>query len=143
MKHLRASKTFENYKTITMSIKDLVSATVFETITDYDQLLPTVKAGSLELPFLVYQTHPDYWTQQHLGLYRAGAPLLPTHAPIKETELTIQNKKIKTPRIHIVWTSRQLFQIAQELEYTDVDCVIETNFAKLVEQAQHIRKNQI
>ena len=140
MKHLKASNAIEGYRTVTLAVKDLVSATVFDTMPDYDHLLPTIKAGQIELPFLVYQTHPDYWTQQHLGLYRAGYPLLPTHAPVQEVELTVQNKKIATPRIHIVWTGRQLFQIAQELEYTDVDCVIENNFAKLVEQAQQIRK---
>jgi hypothetical protein len=140
MKHLQASNTIEGYQTVTLAVKDLVSAAVFDTMPDYDHLLPAVKAGQIELPFLVYQTHPDYWTRQHLGLYRPGSPILPTQAPIKEVELTVQNKKIKTPRIHVIWTDRQLFQIAKELEYTDVDCVIETNFTKLVEQAQQIRK---
>jgi hypothetical protein len=140
MKHLKASKTIEGYQTVSLAVKDLVSATMFEIMPDYDQLLPTVKAGQIELPFLVYQTNPDYWIQHHLGLYRPGSPILPSHAPVKEVELTVQNKKIKTPRIHVIWTNQQLFQIAQELEYTDVDCVIETNFAKLVEQAQQIRK---
>jgi len=140
MKHLKASNTIAGYQTVSLAVKDLVSATVFETIPDYDQLLPTIKAGQIELPFLVYQTNPDYWTRQHLGLYRPSSPILPTQAPFKEVELIVQNKKIKTPRIHVIWTDRQLFQIAQEFEYTDVDCVIETNFAKLVEQAQQIRK---
>jgi hypothetical protein len=143
MKHLKASNTIEGYQTVTLAVKDLVSATVFETMPDYDRWLPTIKKGQVELPFLVYQTHPDYWTRQHLGLYRAGYPLLPTHAPVKKTELIIQNKKITTPRIHVIWTGRQQFQIAQESEYTDVDCVIETNFAKLVAQAQNIRNNKL
>ena len=140
MKHLKASKTFESYKTVTMEIKDLVPASVYETIPDYDTLLPELKEGKLEYPLLVYQAHPDYWTKNHLGLYRSSSPTLPTHAPVKEVEIQVQHRHIKEPRVHVVWSGRQRFQIAQELDYTHVDCIVEPNFFKMVEKAGVFRK---
>ena len=140
MKHLKAEKTFENYKTITMEIKDLVPASIYEKIPDYDKLEPDIKAGKLNYPLLVFQTNQDYWTKNHLALYKAGSPLLPSHAPEKEVEVLVKNTPIKENRVHVVWTGRQRFQIAKELDYTHIDCVVEPNFFKMVEKANVFRK---
>ena len=140
MKHLKAKKTFGQYKTVTMKKIDLLPASVYENIPDFDKLEPEIKAGNLEYPLLVFQTNQDYWTKNHLGLYRAGSPTLPTHAPEIDAEVVVKGNTITEKRIHIIWSGRQRFQIAKDLGYTDIDVIIEPVFHKVVNAASKFRK---
>ena len=140
MKHLKAKKNFEQYKTVTMKIADLVPASVYEKIPDFDKLEPDIKAGNLEYPLLVFQSNQDYWTKNHLSLYRAGSPTLPSHAPEIEATINVKGVQMKEKRIHVVWAGRQRFQIAKDLGYTDIDVIIEPVFHKMVGAAGKFRK---
>jgi len=137
MKHLKAKiKNFNNTKTITMEMKDLIPASFYKEIPDHEKLKQVIGTGELEYPLLVYQATQDYYTKNHLLLYKSNHPQLPDKAP--EIEVEIFNKGVysKHKRVHIVWSGRQRWQVAKELGYTHVDVIVESNFDKMVPMAK-------
>ena len=140
MKHLKSKKTFENYKTVTMEIKDLVPASVYKNIPDKDKLLPDIKTGNMIYPLLVFQTDKEYWSKNHLPLYHSGSPELPKEAPAKIVEIFRSGHYYQEPKIHVIWSGRQRFQIAKDLGYTHIDVVVEPKFHIVVEMAQKYKK---
>ena len=140
MKHLKAQNKFENYKTVTMEMKDLVPASVYKNVPDREKLFDSIQKGELLYPLLVYQAEQEYWTKNHLPLYESNSPELPKKAPVLETEIIRAGHQYFEPKIHVIWSGRQRFQLAKELGYTHVDCVIETNFFKMGDKAGKYRK---
>tara|TARA_B100001057_G_scaffold395224_1_gene404724 strand:+ start:379 stop:804 length:426 start_codon:yes stop_codon:yes gene_type:complete len=140
MKHLQAKNKFENYETVTMDMKDLVPASIYETVPDRDKLYDGIKDGDLQYPLLVYQADKEYWTKNHLPLYKSNSPGLPDMPPILDTKVVRSGHEYVEPKIHIIWSGRQRFQLAQELGYTHVDCILESNFFTMVNKAGKFRK---
>ena len=64
----------------------------------------------------------------HPDVYLYGA--------LVEAEPYLQNDK----RIHVIWSGRQRFQLAKELGYTHIDCIIEPVFHKMVGEAGRFKK---
>ncbi len=136
MKHLKAKiKIFNNTKTITMEMKDLIPASFYKEIPDYDKLKQVISTGELEYPLLVYQATQDYYTKNHLLLYKRNHPQLPDKAPEIEVDVFKHGQITRQNMVHIVWSGRQRWQVAKELGYTHVDVIVEPNFDKVVAMA--------
>jgi hypothetical protein len=140
MKHLQAKKKFENYETVTMAMKDLVPASIYKTLPDRDKLYDSIKNGDLQYPLLVYQTDKEYWTKNHLPLYKSNSPELPDMPSVLETKVTRRGQQFTEPKIHVIWSGRQRFQLAKELGYTHVDCILESNFFTMVNKAGKFKR---
>jgi len=140
VKHLKAKNKISNYNTVTMEMKDLVPASIYENIPDKEKLLPDITKGNLEYPLLVYQAEQDYWTKNHLPLYKSGSPALPDLAPEIATDIVVKGNLQNDKRIHVIWSGRQRFQLAKELGYTHIDCIIEPIFHKMVGEAGRFKK---
>ena len=133
MKHLKSKiKNYKNRTTITMEMKDLIPASFYKEIPDYEKLKEVLGTGEMEYPLLVYQATQDYYTKNHLGLYKRNHPELPDKAPEIEVEIFKHGHYTKHKRAHIVWSGRQRWQVAKELGYTHVDVIIEPDFFKMV-----------
>jgi len=123
-----------------MRMDDLVPASFYKEIPDYEKLKQTLTTGEMKYPLLVYQGTQDYYTINHLGLYKRNHPQLPDTAPELEVELFDKGHFKKAQRVHIVWSGRQRWQVAKELGYTDVDVIVEPNFFKMVDIAKQFAK---
>lgn len=131
MKHLRAKKSFRihkdrtaKYEIKTMALEEIVPASIYNEIPDYDELKESIKDGEMDDPLMLLPMTQDYWKNVHLEYYKRGSPTLPDEAPEKDGQVLV------------VWKGRQRYQLAKELGYTHIDCVIEPELHKIVEKAR-------
>ena len=124
MKHLQAQNNYPGYTMVTMSMGDIVPASMYETIPDSDKLKPELENGILDKPLMLWEIDQKYWQNVHLRYYRRGNPGLPEVAPEKDG------------KVLVVWKGRQRYQLAKEMGYTHIDCVIEKEQHKIVEIAR-------
>jgi hypothetical protein len=136
MKHLKATKMFpmENgnpYEVVTMSMDEIQPASIYQEIPDYDSLKHSINNGEMEQPLILWPMTQQYWQNIHLKFYRRSNPDLPDKAPEKDG------------RVLVVWKGRQRYQIAKELGFTHVDCVIEKQLHKIVDKARLDRNTDV
>ena len=124
MKHLQAQGNYPGYTKVTMSIADIVPASIYEEVPDADRLKEEIKDGVMDKPLMLWPMTQRYWKEVHLRYYRRSNPDLPEVAPEKDGEVLV------------VWKGRQRYQLAKELGYTHVDCVIEREQHRIVAIAQ-------
>jgi len=125
MKHLKAKDSYmldhsRKYEIKTMSMEDIVPASIYEEIPDRDALEADIANGEMDFPLMLWPVTPDYWKRAHLKFYKRGSPDLPDTAPKYNGE------------VMIVWRGRQRFQLAKEMGYTHIDCVVEKEQHKIV-----------
>ena len=129
MKHLRAIDSYmldhaSKYEIKTMSMDEIQPASIYEEIPDRDVLEADIASGEMDYPLMLLPMTQDYWKNIHLEYYKRGSPTLPDEAPEKDGQVLV------------VWKGRQRYQLAQELGYTHIDCVIEPELHKIVEKAK-------
>ena len=129
MKHLKAKDSYmldhsRKYEIKTMSMEDIVPASIYEEIPDRDALEADIANGEMDYPLMLWPVTPDYWRNIHLKFYKRGSPGLPDKAPEKDGQ------------VMIVWRGRQRFQLAKEMGYTHIDCVVENEQDKIVSMIQ-------
>ena len=124
MKHLQAQGNYPGYTKVTMAIEDIVPASIYEDVPDADILKEELKDGVMLKPLILWPMTQRYWKEVHLKYYRRSNPDLPEVAPEKDGEVLV------------VWKGRQRYQLAREMGYTHVDCVIEREQHKIVTIAQ-------
>jgi hypothetical protein len=134
MKHLRAKDSYmfdhaSKYEIVTMAMDDIVPASIYEEIPDRELLEDNIRNGEMDFPLMLWPVTQEYWKKVHLHFYRRGNPDLPEEAPHKDGEVLI------------VWRGRQRYQMAKEMGYTHIDCVIEKEQHKIVSMI-HKEKNQ-
>jgi len=101
------------YEIVTMSMDDIVPASIYDEVPDADHLKEEIKDGVMHRPLMLWPMTQRYWKEVHLRYYRKGNPDLPEVAPEKDGEVLV------------VWKGRQRYQLAREMGFTHVDCVIE------------------
>jgi hypothetical protein len=121
MSVLSSLKNISGYKTISLAIENLVPASIYQKIPDEEKLTADILADKNIYPLIVFDTTEQYWTKNHLPLYRHGNPDLPAIPPIVNG------------RVYVVWFGRQRLQICKKLNFVSVDCVLEKNFNKMLE----------
>tara|TARA_B100000424_G_scaffold128493_1_gene97268 strand:- start:656 stop:1054 length:399 start_codon:yes stop_codon:yes gene_type:complete len=129
MKHLKAKDSYmfdhaKKYDIKKMSIDEIVPASIYEEIPDRDELEKGIADGEMDLPLMLWPMTQDYWKNVHLNFYKRGSPALPEKAPEKDG------------KVLVVWKGRQRYQLAKELGYTHIDCVIEPELHKIVDKAK-------
>ena len=129
MKHLKAIKMYpmENgnpYEIVTMAIDEIQPASIYKEIPDYDLLKKTIQTGEMDQPLMLWPMTQKYWKNIHLRYYKRGNPDLPDTAPEKDGQVLV------------VWKGRQRYQIAKELGFTHVDCVIEKELHQIVQKVK-------
>lgn len=107
-----------------MALEEIVPASIYNEIPDYDELKESIKDGEMDDPLMLLPMTQDYWKNVHLEYYKRGSPTLPDEAPEKDGQVLV------------VWKGRQRYQLAKELGYTHIDCVIEPELHKIVEKAR-------
>ena len=117
------------YEIMTMAMDDIVPASIYEEIPDRELLEDSIMNGEMDFPLMLWPVTQDYWKNIHLKFYKRGSPNLPDKAPEKDGEVLI------------VWRGRQRYQLAKEMGYTHIDCVIEKEQHKIVSMI-HKEKNQ-
>ena len=117
------------YEIVTMAMDDIVPASIYEEIPDRELLEDSISNGEMDFPIMLWPVTQDYWKNIHLKFYKRGSPDLPDKAPEKDGEVLI------------IWRGRQRFQLAKEMGYTHIDCVIEKEQHKIVSMIQK-EKNQ-
>ena len=133
MKHLRAKDSYmldhaSKYEIKTMAMDDIVPASIYEEIPDRDELKDSIASGEMDHPLMLWPVTQDYWRNIHLRYYKRGSPDLPEEAPEKDGEVLI------------VWRGRQRYQLAKEMGYTHIDCVVEKEQHKIVSMIQRDMK---
>jgi hypothetical protein len=78
----------------------------------------------MDHPVMLWPVTQDYWRNIHLKFYRRGNPTLPEQAPEKDG------------KVLVVWKGRQRYQMAKDMGFTHIDCVIEPELDKIVRKAQ-------
>jgi len=116
------------YEIVTMAMDDIVPASIYEEIPDRDSLEDSILSGEMDFPLMLWPVTQAYWRDVHLKYYKRGSPDLPDRAPEKNGE------------VMIVWRGRQRYQLAKEMGYTHIDCVIEKIQHKIVSMI-HKEKN--
>ena len=134
MKHLRAKDSYmfdhaSKYKIVTMAVDEIQPASIYEEIPDRDELEDTIAGGEMDFPLMLWPVTQDYWRNIHLKFYKRGSPELPDTAPEKDGQ------------VYVVWRGRQRYQLAKEMGYTHIDCVIENEQHKIVSMI-HKERNQ-
>ena len=131
MKHLKAKNSYRinrnsttKYEILTMAIEEIVPASIYEEIPDRDELERSIVDGEMEDPLMLLPMTQDYWQNVHLKFYRRSSPTLPEKAPEKDGQVLV------------VWKGRQRYQLAKELGYTHIDCVMEPELSKIVDKAK-------
>jgi len=131
MKHLRAKDSYviekhsrKKYEIITMPLDEMVPASIYEEIPDHKELEESIKDGVMDHPVMLWPMTQKYWKEIHLKFYRRGNPTLPEQAPEKDGEVLV------------VWKGRQRYQMAKDMGFTHIDCVIEPDLDKIVRKAQ-------
>ena len=130
MKHLKAKNSYRinknstaKYEIVTMAIEEIVPASIYEEIPDRDELEKSIVDSEMEDPLMLLPMTQDYWQNVHLKFYKRGSPTLPEKAPEKDGQ------------VFVVWKGRQRYQLAKELGYTHIDCVVEKELSKIVDKA--------
>jgi len=129
MKHLRAQDSYlmdhnRKYDIVTMAMEEIVPASIYDEVPDADRLKEEIKDGVMLKPLILWPMTQRYWKEGHLRFYRRGNPGLPDVAPEKDGEVLV------------VWKGRQRYQLAREMGFTHVDCVIEREQHRIVAIAQ-------
>jgi hypothetical protein len=124
MKHLKAKNNYPGYTKVTMSMDDIVPASIYREVPDADSLKEEIEQGVMHKPLMLWPMTQKYWKDVHLRYYRKTNPDLPEVAPEKDGE------------VMVVWKGRQRYQLAREMGYTHVDCVVEKEQHKIVAIAQ-------
>lgn len=119
------------YEIKTMSMDDIVPASIYEEIPDRDSLEDSILSGEMDFPLMLWPVTQDYWTNVHLKFYKRGSPDLPDKAPEKDGE------------VMIIWRGRQRFQLAKEMGYTHIDCVVEKEQHKIVSMIQKEKASDV
>ena len=117
------------YKIVTMAVDEIQPASIYEEIPDRDELEDTIAGGEMDFPLMLWPVTQDYWRNIHLKFYKRGSPELPDTAPEKDGQ------------VYVVWRGRQRYQLAKEMGYTHIDCVIENEQHKIVSMI-HKERNQ-
>ena len=133
MKHLRAKNSYmldhaSKYEIKTMAMDEIQPASIYEEIPDRDELKDSIASGEMDHPLMLWPVTQDYWQNIHLRYYKRGSPDLPEEAPEKDGEVLI------------VWRGRQRYQLAKEMGYTHIDCVVEKEQHKIVSMIQRDMK---
>ena len=133
MKHLRAKDSYmldhaSKYEIKTMAMDEIQPASIYEEIPDRDELEDSIASGEMDHPLMLWPVTQDYWRNIHLRYYKRGSPDLPEEAPEKDGEVLI------------VWRGRQRYQLAKEMGYTHIDCVVEKEQHKIVSMVQRDMK---
>ena len=131
MKHLKAKNSYRinknstaKYEIQTVSIEEIVPASIYKEIPDRDELEKSIVDGEMDYPLMLLPMTQDYWRNVHLKFYKRGSPTLPEKAPEKDG------------KVLVVWKGRQRYQLAKELGYTHIDCVMEPELNKIVDKAK-------
>ena len=114
----------KKYDVKTMSIDEIVPASSYDEIPDRDELEKRITDGEMDFPLMLWPMTQDYWKNVHLKFYRRSSPTLPEKAPEKDGQVLV------------VWKGRQRYQLAKELGYTHIDCVMEPELSKIVDKAK-------
>ena len=114
----------KKYDVKTMSIDEIVPASIYDEIPDRDELEKSITDGEMDFPLMLWPMTQDYWKNVHLKFYRRSSPTLPEKAPEKDGQVLV------------VWKGRQRYQLAKELGYTHIDCVMEPELSKIVDKAK-------
>tara|TARA_Y100001972_G_scaffold120038_1_gene162046 strand:+ start:101 stop:511 length:411 start_codon:yes stop_codon:yes gene_type:complete len=136
MKHLKAKDSYmfdhsKKYDVKTMSIDEIVPASIYDEIPDRDELEKSITDGEMDFPLMLWPMTQDYWKKVHLNFYKRGNPTLPETAPEKDGQVLV------------VWKGRQRYQLAKEMGYTHIDCVIEKEQHKIVAMVQKERDQNV
>ena len=116
------------YEIKTMAMDEIQPASIYEEIPDRDELEDSIASGEMDHPLMLWPVTQDYWRNIHLRYYKRGIPDLPEEAPEKDGEVLI------------VWRGRQRYQLAKEMGYTHIDCVVEKEQHKIVSMIQRDMK---
>ena len=133
MKHLRAKDSYmfdhaSKYEIKIMAMDEIQPASIYEEIPDRDVLEADVADGEMDFPLMLWPVTQDYWRDIHLKFYKRGNPDLPEEAPEKDGQ------------VYVVWRGRQRYQLAKEMGYTHIDCVVEKEQHKIVAMIQRDKK---
>ena len=90
MKHLRAKKSFRihkdrtaKYEIKTMALEEIVPASIYDEIPDYDELKESIKDGEMDDPLILLPMTQDYWKIGSSSAMTVGA--IPTCWPSRAT----------------------------------------------------------
>ena len=119
------------YEIKTMSMGEIQPASIYEEIPDRDVLEADIVSGEMDYPLMLWPVTQDYWKNIHLKFYKRGSPDLPDKAPEKDGE------------VMIIWRGRQRFQLAKEMGYTHIDCVVEKEQHKIVAMIQKEKASDV
>jgi len=119
------------YEIVTMSMDEIQTASIYQEIPDRDSLKDSISKGEMEQPLMLWPMTQKYWQNIHLKFYKRSSPDLPAEAPEKDG------------KVLVVWKGRQRYQMAKELGFTHVDCVIEKELHKIVGKAQSERNTNV
>ena len=119
------------YEIKTMSINEIQPASIYEEIPDRDVLEADIASGEMDYPLMLWPVTQDYWKNIHLKFYKRGSPGLPDKAPENDG------------KVMIVWRGRQRFQLAKEMGYTHIDCVVEKEQHKIVSMIQKEKASDV
>jgi hypothetical protein len=133
MKHLKARDSYmldhsSKYEIKTIAMDEIQPASIYEEIPDRDELEDSIASGEMDYPLMLWPVTQDYWRNIHLKFYKRGNPDLPEEAPERDGEVLI------------VWRGRQRYQLAKEMGYTHIDCVVEKEQHKIVSMIQRDMK---
>ena len=129
MKHLKARNKLKEYDTVTLGLEEIVPASTYEVIPDESKLKPSIENGEMDYPIMLLDTDQKYWQNVHERFYRKSNPNMPEVAPERDG------------RVLVVWKGRQRYQLAKELGYTHIDCVLEKDLHKIVTIAMEEKKD--
>jgi len=129
MKHLKAQNKLKEYDTVTLGLEEIVPASTYEVIPDESKLKPSIENGEMDYPIMLLDTDQKYWQNVHERYYRKSNPNMPEVAPERNG------------RVLVVWKGRQRYQLAKELGYTHIDCVLEKDLHKIVTIAMEEKKD--
>ena len=129
MKHLKARSKLKEYDTVILGLEEIVPASTYEVIPDESKLKPSIENGEMDYPIMLLDTDQKYWQNVHERYYRKSNPNMPEVAPERNG------------RVLVVWKGRQRYQLAKELGYTHIDCVLEKDLHKIVTIAMEEKKD--
>jgi len=129
MKHLKARSKLKEYDTVILGLEEIVPASTYEVIPDESKLKPSIENGEMDYPIMLLDTDQKYWQNVHERYYRKSNPNMPEVAPERDG------------RVLVVWKGRQRYQLAKELGYTHIDCVLEKDLHKIVTIAMEEKKD--
>jgi len=119
------------YEVVTMAMDDIIPASIYEEIPDRELLEDSISNGEMDFPLMLWPVTQDYWKNIHLKFYKRGSPDLPDKAPEKDGE------------VMIIWRGRQRFQLAKEMGYTHIDCVVEKEQHNIVAMIQKEKASDV